>query len=84
MNILDLMESHDTLQQIENLANMLIIGKEYAQARNYYLYMNRLSLNMKTKNAWTMDSTRQCMVSYSIVKEKLQKQNSIYGLQESS
>lgn len=30
---LGLMESHDTLQQIGNLANMLIIGKEYTQAR---------------------------------------------------
>ena len=30
---LGLMESHDTLQQIGNLANMLIIGKEYKQAR---------------------------------------------------
>lgn len=72
MNILDLMESHDTLQQIENLANMLIIGKEYAQARNYYLYMNRLSLNMKPKNAWTMDSTRQCMVYLYLISAFLQ------------
>lgn len=30
---LGLMESHDTMQQIENLANMLIVGKEYPQAR---------------------------------------------------
>lgn len=30
---LGLMESHDTLQQIANLANMLIIGTELAQAR---------------------------------------------------
>ena len=30
---LGLMESHDTLQQIANLANMLIIGNELAQAR---------------------------------------------------
>lgn len=30
---LGLMESHDTLQQIGNLANMLIVGKEYTQAR---------------------------------------------------
>lgn len=30
---LGLMESHDTLQQIANLANMLIVGNELAQAR---------------------------------------------------
>lgn len=30
---LGLMESHDTMQQIGNLANMLIVGKEYPQAR---------------------------------------------------
>lgn len=30
---LGLMESHDTLQQMANLANMLIIGNELAQAR---------------------------------------------------
>ena len=30
---LGLMESHDTIQQIGNLANMLIIGNELAQAR---------------------------------------------------
>ena len=30
---LGLMESHDTLQQLANLANMLIIGNELAQAR---------------------------------------------------
>lgn len=29
---LGLMESHDTMQQIGNLANMLIVGKEYPQA----------------------------------------------------
>ena len=31
---LGLMESHDTLQQIGNLANILIISKEYQQARD--------------------------------------------------
>ena len=30
---LGLMEAHDTLQQMANLANMLIIGNEFAQAR---------------------------------------------------
>lgn len=32
---LGLLESHDTLQQMANLANMLIIGKELSQAREF-------------------------------------------------
>lgn len=39
---LGLMESHDTLQQMANLANMLIIGNELAQARELLMLYESL------------------------------------------
>lgn len=46
---LGLMESHDTLQQMANLANMLIIGNELAQARELLNLYESLISEYETK-----------------------------------
>ena len=48
---LGLMESHDTLQQMANLANMLIIGNELAQARELLNLYESLILEYEN-NEW--------------------------------
>lgn len=42
---LGLMESHDTMQQIGNLVNMLIVGKEYM--KTVYRYLHSLYIRCK-------------------------------------
>ena len=71
------MESHDTLQQIANLANMLIIGNELAQARELLSLYESLVSEYESTDCLDYGFCQTMFVFYAAVKEKPQKRNAI-------